>query len=141
MSMRHQIDPDRRLVIAWYEDQLDPEDYKTFVREVAASPDFRPDFRLLAIFSGDLDLSELSVEAMRELQAAEAMHLKRPKGSVGIIIAQGEMAEVISMVYKEFAAANPNLATDIHLVSTVAEAEALLGEPLTSYPMPAFAKK
>lgn len=139
MGMHYQIDPDKRLVIAWYEGQLDPEAYKSFLREVAESLDFKPDFRLLAVFCEGLDLSELSVEVMREMQAAEAAHLKRPEGSLGVIIARGEMINIISTIYLEMAAADPNLATDIRLVSTAAEAEMIFGVSLEGIAMPDYA--
>lgn len=138
--MRHQIYPDRKLVVSWYEDQMDPADFVSYLADVGANPVFKPDFRLVAIFADDLDLSNLSVEAIRNMQAAEVNYLKREDGAFAIIIARGEMVELMSLVYTELAAAEETLATDIRLVSTAAETEALLNISLADIPMPDFAR-
>ena len=139
MGIRFQIDVAMRLVIAWYEKQLDPLEYIKVMKEIAASPDFRPDFRLLAIISEDIDLSSLSADAMREMQAAEAASLQRPPGTLGVILAEDEMVTVMGKLYTQLAANNPNLGTDIRMVSNAAEASALLGVNLAHLQMPAYA--
>jgi hypothetical protein len=139
MSIRYQIDTRNRLVVAWYEERFDPAEYVSFMAEIADHPDFSPDFRLLAILAQDIDLSSLSVDVMRDMQAAEAASLKRPQGALGVILVEDRMAEVVGKLYSQLAANDPDLGTDIRMVSSVAEASAHLGVSLAHLGMPEFA--
>lgn len=139
MSMRYQIDTGRRLVVAWYEERFDPAEYAAFTSEIAASPDYRPDFRLLAVIASDMDLSNVSFDAMREMQAAEAANLQRPPGTLGVILIENKMGEMLARLYIDLAASDPNLGTDIRMVSSAAEAADLLGVSLADFQMPDFA--
>ncbi len=139
MRMRYQIDTGRRLVVAWYEEWLDPAEYTAFTAEVAVSPDYRPDYRVLAVIAPNLDLSSLSIHAMREMQAAEVANLQRPAGTLGVILIEHRMGEMLARLYIDLAASDPNLGTDIRMVSTAQEAAEILGVSLADFPMPEFA--
>lgn len=128
--MRYQIDIGNQLVVSWYEKRVEPAEFANFTAEIAANPDFRPEFRLLAILAQDIDLSELSVDVMRQMQADEVANLNNPQGLLSVVLVEDGMAEVIGNLYSVIAADDPGLRADIRIVSSVAEASAVLGVSL-----------
>lgn len=139
MSIRYQIDKDKELITAWYGARIAPDEYVTFLAEVAGHPVFRSNFRLLAIFDESVDMSDIDVATIKRLQDAETASLGRAPGAQGVILAHGGMVEVISKLYADLAADNPDLGTDIRVVSTRNEVAAILGVNLDELEVPGYA--
>jgi len=115
-------------------------EYIDFMAKVSADPDFSLEFHMLAVLDQGLHLSNLTVDVMRQMRAADAVYRNRPPGTLAVILVEDKMAKIIGKLYAELATNDPDFDTEIHVVSNAAEASAVLGVSLADLPMPNFAQ-
>lgn len=143
MTVKYKIDSDRKLMIWWFADDVDTQEYADLSLRAGKSPEFRREYHILVIIDEGVNLKQINKDGIMRIQDASAENLGRDQiapETQAIFICPDKMVETIARLYQEVRLARSMAGADIQFCKTADEAGNVLGVDLSGIDMPGYAR-